>query len=315
MSQTPILEDIPYEIVSIDDHDNQLEYIDLSENIKCELESDVEIPIKPLQLYECYVCKQMKSHVVKPCKTKNCSARICPECIKIQVKTYNNTKCGLCTKQIVITRKAEINYNKCLEAYIKIFYVLFMFVIGPIITFLNALGKTINLRWINCNPTTSPCDDGAVGTIFFVILFIIPIWQGHLTGDGCCKCSECSCAKCGCRPGKCCRYDIFCCGSLRQKLKYKSYLTILIMFFISNGLIVLAHCIGQPIIKSLFNNDDFYTWRTSLAGFVLYTGLIALGFIMIIIYGIYQCLMDNAKQNFSDVEYGVEVHNENTILV
>ncbi len=311
MSQPPILDDIPYEIVSIDEIGQQLEYVDLSEKINCELESDVEIPIKELKTHECYACKQMKHHVVKPCKTPNCSARICRECIKIQVATYDNKKCGVCTKPVVVTRKGEINYNKCLEAYIKIFYVLFMFVIGPIITFLNALGKTINIRWVNCNPNVSPCDDGAVGTIFFVVLFIIPIWQGHLF-QCCCKCR---CGDCGCRPNKCCRYDIFCYEPLRNKLKYKSYLTILIMFFISNALIVLAHCLGQPIIKSLFNNDDFYTWRTSLAGFILYTGIIAFGFIIVLIYGIYRCLMDDAKQKFTDVEYGVVVHDENTILV
>ena len=308
MSTNPIIQDVSY-----DDITQHFEHVELSENDEhSKLQSDTEISITK---YECYVCKEMKDYVVRPCNNSKCSAIICRECIKQQVGTYQDNKCGVCREPIVIVKRGEINYTKCLESYIKIFYVIFMFFGGAIITFLNALGKTINIRWINCD--VSPCDDGAVGTIFFVILFLIPIWQGHLT---CCKGNDvgCKCIGCSedrCRHNKCCRYDIFCCSSLRQKLKYKSYLTILIMFFISNALIALAHVIGQPIIKSMFNKDDVYTWRTSLAGFVVYTGLLIVILIGFMIYGIYACLKNDAENRFKDMEYGVSIHNETTTLV
>lgn len=76
------------------------------------------------------------------------------------------------------------------------------------------------------------------------------------------------------------------------------------MFLISNGLIVLAHLIGHPIVKSLFGKDVFYTWRTSLAGIIVYTIIIVVGLIGLTIYSIGRCLLIDAQERFYEPEYG-----------
>lgn len=241
--------------------------------------------------------------LVRPCDNPQCSGRVHPECAKTQYQSNNksksNKKCGNCTKPIVVKRTTKFNKNKCCGAYAKIFFVAFMIIIGsPAITIL-ALGKTITTKWVQCNPNIHPCDDGAVGTILFSLLFILLFWQFP---------------RCCFEKGCCWKYDIFCYGDLRSRIGYKPYLTMIIMYLISAGLIVLAHCIGYPIVKSMFGMDVFFTWRTSLAGFIVYSIVVAtlvIGLIVCAIGGnIYECTM----KEFSEPEiiYGVTIINDET---
>ena len=129
----------------------------------------------------CYACLEIKDRMVRPCTNDKCNARICKKCIGRQVVT-NNKKCGICRSPILVT--STINYGKCCESYFKVIYVLFMFTVGSSLLFLNALGKTVATGIVRCYDSTSknyisPCDDGAVGTIFFVSLFIGIYLQGH----------------------------------------------------------------------------------------------------------------------------------------
>lgn len=242
--------------------------------------------------YICYICLQSTGNFVRPCDNTKCSARCHRECIATQI-SYNNAKCGVC-KQHIVKKPGEINRKKCWGMccynFIKVLYDLCMLTIGSIIVFLMALGKTITVPWVNCGKV-SPCDDGAVGTIFFVVPFLAMFWQFRL-----CKCE-----------GKCCVYHIFICESIKHRMKCKSRLTIFIMFLIANMLVFVAHGIGYPIIRFYFHKDEFFTWRTSLAGFVIYAIIIAAGLICFVIYCIYYCIEDHAMRTYGEIEYGVDV--------
>ncbi len=73
-----------------------------------------------------------------------------------------------------------------------------------------------------------------------------------------------------------------------------------ILFSIVILIVSLAHIIGYPIIKFIFNRDDFFTWRTSLAGLVVY--YIILGIILLIIIiaksapAIYNCTIEKFSE-------------------
>lgn len=103
-------------------------------------ESDTIITVTNSNNYSCYACYQIKNTMVRPCINVKCNARICKECINKQVNTKNK-KCGICRSPILV--KNTVNIEKCCKMYTKIFYVVVMFFVGPILTYLNALGKTI----------------------------------------------------------------------------------------------------------------------------------------------------------------------------
>ena len=67
--------------------------------------------------------------------------------------------------------------------------------------------------------------------------------------------------------------------------------------------VIFAHIIGYPIIKYIYNKDDFFTWRTSLAGFIVYYIIIAsilvFSIIFCCIYHICHYTIDkSSKQHF-----------------
>jgi hypothetical protein len=111
----------------------------------------------------------------------------------------------------------------------------------------------------DCNP--SKCDDLGCITIVMALVLALSFWQF---------------------PPYRCKYHIFCCGDFTKKIKWKPYLTMLIMYLVAVGLVLLAHGIGYGINMSLFKIDEFFTWRTSLTGFTLYA-ILAFGLFAIAI--------------------------------
>jgi hypothetical protein len=233
--------------------------------------------------------------MVRPCNNNNCSARVCKQCIKEQVNADNKI-CGNCRQPIII-KKGNFNILKCSIQYLKVIYTILLLLGGTILTFLNALGKTSVAKLNMCDNAFKPCDSGMLGVIALTIPFLFLFWQGHLW-------------KCCISGSKCCIYDIFCYGDLRRTLKYKSYLTMTIMLFVSNLLIMFSHFIGYPIIKYYFHKDDFYTWRTSLAGYIIYIIIIAIIFIGWILYKIGECMFYDAEEKYCDDEYGVVIKDD-----
>ena len=236
----------------------------------------------------CYICLYPGDNLLRPCVNTRCKGRVHRECIALQY-TSDNTKCGICRSNIFVNdnNTKKFDTNTCCKQYLKIIYNVFIIIVGSISIILLALGKTL-ASWTDCEYGSSdPCDGPAVGTIFFTIPLVILFWQFPM----CC----------------CCKYNIFCCGSLKQRINHKSYITMGILFLVAIGLVVLAHVIGYPIIKYMFDKDEFFTWRTSTAGFVVYCILVGFGVLCLIIFGILYCTYANTIEMFSvyEEEYGV----------
>lgn len=64
-------------------------------------------------------------------------------------------------------------------------------------------------------------------------------------------------------------------------------------------LIVIAHLIGNPIIKSVYGMNVPFTWRTSLAGLVVYYIIIGVFLVILIIGLIFRCIYIITIESFS----------------
>lgn len=246
----------------------------------------------------CYVCldTEKRDPLVKPCSTLNCSAVAHDICIEQQYQS-ENLKCGICRAPVIKNSNRVFNTKKCCISYIKLLYTMFMVIGGSILLILLSLGTTVK-SFVLCgdHKEVHPCDTGAIGTILLTLPYILLFFQ---------------------IPWGCCRYNIFCC--LKDKPKYKPYLTMGIMFFVSSLLILLAHGIGYPIIKHMFGMDVFFTWRTSLAGTIVYAIIIG----TILICSIVLCVIQNIhkattyKFTETEVNYGtlVEVPQTNETII
>ena len=257
----------------------------------------------------CYICLTNEKNLRRPCGNTQCTARICFECITKQYQTENK-KCGICQSAIVKTENKKFDLSTCCEWYIKLFYILFMTIGGSIGLVLLALGRTVTTPWIECGPPDkTPCDSlGAGWLIFFVLVFSLMFWQFPL------------CYMTNTKNDKlfyCWKYNIFCCKSIKNKIRYKSYITMAIMYVIACLLILLAHLIGYPIVKSLFGHNLPFSWRSCVAGMLVYCIIVGFIILCLIIFGTVRCIYRSTVDNFSAVEtdFGVIVDMESESAV
>lgn len=239
----------------------------------------------------CYVCLGTDGPFVRPCNNQRCSARLHPHCIKEQIETNSKlNKCGVCKNNIVTNKGKNINIKKCFEKYLKGIYLFVMMTFGSSSLFIMALGNTTTAPWIHCGTfgQVHPCDDGAIGTLFFVLPFLALFWQFRC----------------------CCKYNIIKCESLKDKIRYKSYITMFLMLLLANSLIFFAHVIGHPIIKYMFGRDVFFTWRTSLAGFIVYAIVLTVIGIGFCVYGVGTCIKVDMEERFGEMDYGIAINDE-----
>ena len=242
----------------------------------------------------CYACLSdseslVDKDLVRPCTNEKCTARIHKECLAQQLKS-DIEKCGICQSPIHVNEDTEFNKTRCIMYLLKLLNHILILLIGPIALILLALGKTIG-NWQSCYKFRSDiiCDDGAIGAMFFTILLWPLFFQVPF-----CKI----------------KYHIFCCESIKQKLKCKSTITMNIMFVITCGLVILAHCIGYPVIKYMYKMDVFFTWRTSLAGFVCYLIVVGCGIIVIILTFISYSLYIHITEKFYEPKFSYGVSTD-----
>jgi preprotein translocase subunit SecG len=163
------------------------------------------------------------------------------------------------------------NHSKSRYTWLKILFTTIMILVGSSSVVFLSLGKTIGnwTRCTNCIPQQYSkdcdyfkCDDFAGFTIGIALMLSFLFWQF---------------------PPSSRKYHIFCCGDFANKLRWKPYLTMLIMYLIVIGLVLLAHGIGYGLLNHLYHVNEFFTWRTSLAGFQIYTAIIVGLFILFMI--------------------------------
>lgn len=244
-----------------------------------------------INIETCYVCEKSEGELFRPCGTTTCTSRAHRACIELQSKA--GKKCE-CQGPIVCIANKNFNLTKCCELYTKIFYAIFMVICGPISVILLSLGKTFIRPWITCPPgppNYATCDDLGVLLIFISLPLGMMFYQFP----------------------PCCEYSIFCCGPLKQIIKWKSQLTTSILYLLSYGLVILAHGIGYGIIKSMFGIDEFFTWRTSMAGFVVYYIICATIIVVTIIICTCCCIYTSTVDNFTETNYDFGVVIDTTI--
>lgn len=241
----------------------------------------------------CYICKKPGEDLVKPCATVNCPNRSHRICTAQQFKS--GRKCDECQEPIIQVITKNFNTYRCCQIYLQRLFLIFMVICGPLSVILLTLGKTLT-TWIICPDRAPPnyrtCDDLAgVG-----ILISLPLSMVFYQFPNCCYCC-------------CCPYDIFCCAPLNKILKYKSELTMGTLYLLSYALVLLAHGIGYPIIKSLFGIDEFFTWRTSMAGFIVYYIITVIIILGLIITSIICACIEGTTNAFTEThrEFGVTV--------
>jgi hypothetical protein len=185
---------------------------------------------------ECYICNKIDNDLIKPCNNSDCSVMAHYDCLKYNYES--NEKHCICENQIATRNIIQFNKYKWLKYCFGLIYTFLMIVGGSTLNIMLALGKTIN-SW-------NMHSDQIYWTVFAVLPFCILTWQlpqiPLCTGYW--------------------RYNIFCC----KNTKVLAYLTMFIMTLFLSGLIMVAHAIDHLI----YNGDDFFTWRSSLVGFIVY---------------------------------------------
>lgn len=235
---------------------------------------------------ECYVCLGPGENLSKPCNNLKCSARAHPECIKKQyLSDHEKSKiCGNCSSPIIKTKKKVINNDKRRKSYLQIIFTFFMIMVGVFVLPLIFLGRSVvswNIR-----------DDSA--SFIFLCVFILPLIGIFLQ-----------------LPCLGCQYNILRC-EIYKDVKYKVYLTTVIMFFVACGFILSAHLIGLPIVKIKYNNTNYYfTWISATAGFLFYGVLFIASVILFLVYVLCMGVYEKIEQKFSEeqIEFGVIVDN------
>lgn len=240
---------------------------------------------------ECYICKGNGWDLVRPCINKNCTARAHSQCLRNQI-IYNNGVCGCCRQPIMI--ESGLKYKECCEYFTKVIYVLVMLIGGTALTVLHAEGASLNGN-ITCVNDDFPCPDTI--TIILTVGLCFIFWQLPFLGKSC-----------GCSR------NIFICASVKNKIKYKPYITMFIMFLFTNLLVMISHFIGQLIISYKYNEHSFYNARTCIWGYVVYLIIIAASIVIAINCCIIGCIVSCTRSNYSTRNYGVKVIDETTRL-
>lgn len=205
----------------------------------------------------CYICLSDKPPLVVACD--ECDAPVHQKCINEQVRQGNN-ECGKCREELDYNKVDSINYNECgkdtLMGIVTIFYWIITLVGLPLL----GLGKSV-----------ADFEDGGIGTIFMTIGFSALFLQ----------CPPC----CGYTIAfnKWIHWDCQCIQNRYYEGRYKNVVTMLILALFQILVILISHCIGYPIILWVFDINEFFTWRTSMAGYVCILILI-IGVITILIF-------------------------------
>jgi len=246
----------------------------------------------------CYICGD-GGDLIRPCQNFLCSARIHPQCLEEQYLA-NKKNCGNCQQPIYYRIQNEIfDTRKCCIEYTKIIYTLFIIFGGSVTIFLLAFGQSITYHTTNSTNIKCDYEPFIIGIVVFyiAIFFYIP--------------------KTFCTPCSFSKKNIFYC-KIFSKMKYKSYVSMGVLFIVSVLLLLLDHLIGHYVIKSMYDKEMFFNCNTCIAGSVIYSIIIGFFFIVGVIHHAVSNIYYNTKNEFyiNKYEYGVKLDNlEQTYLL
>lgn len=214
---------------------------------------------------KCYICSEA-GILVRPCKNERCTARVHENCLAKQYE-FNN-KC-YCQSDIVKTTTTNFNIENCMKTYIirLIFIILY-----PLTIFFLTMSNTLIL--VCKSKSDTQCDKGMLqGQLFYYIVFPVLIislifsYYCTILGE---KIDSLHYIQ---------KFQEF---SLNKKIILSG-----IFYLMLVALIMIAHCIGYPIINWYFDgNDELFTWRTASAGYIIYC---LIGIIVLLFYCLANC--------------------------
>lgn len=226
----------------------------------------------------CSVCKSNNSanKLVKPCTNDSCYARVHEECIVNWTK-QGYVVCNVCHQRLAMYEYTTFNFKDCCGMFVRFFTTFLIMLCSPASLFFLLEGKTINCMIQHACP-----DIENTLAYFFGISLIIGSSISYGSLFFCCTIPyECDC--------------------FFDKVKYdedKHYKAALIICGLWHLLLLLFHLFGIPVIKFIFNDTDYFTIKTSIAGLVvcaIITALIALGSLIF-------CLYFYLKKRFSETK-------------
>ena len=200
----------------------------------------------------CYICLSSKEPLVYPCK--QCHAPVHEDCIQKQIDY--DTKCGTCKKNLPLKEQKTLNTQGCYRDIGLLFLSIFFFAYQIVGINLLIVGSGIGNNDFN------------IESIFSMMLYMPMMFLLQ------------------CPPWF--HYNLFFWEEdyYNENLK-KSVLTIIGIIILEPIVIMFGHGVGYPIVRYMFGYDEFFTWRTSMAGgVVVYAILIFLSIIWCIKKGI-----------------------------
>lgn len=228
----------------------------------------------------CIACHQEDDNLVKPCKTLGCDAKIHYECLEERF-ALGKKACIMCELPIAVEQVTTFNWVKCGKTYFGVIYTFLMVFFGTYINIKTAMGNTpLNPNqwdYRGCyawkegtNPHT--CDRPAFLVIILSFTLSLMFWQFPIF----------VCRNPNTNAKERWRYNIFCCVKKFKNDKNNAYLTMPIMFLISNFIIFQTHDVRQYSL----NDYSVHTWQTFANGLITYLWILFYMLIIILCIGI-----------------------------
>lgn len=235
--------------------------------------TDIEMSDLTPDIPICYICCQVTdihgdSELVRPCSNQLCQARTHQGCLQTQYGTCKKS-CGFCNNKIVAKRVNKFDVGKCVEEYLKIVYTLLITLGGGTLTVLFALGYSLTEWSINDG-------FGPIGAMVLVLPQVLGIWQFPL-----CRCG----------------WNCF-----NKEQKNGQYITMFISWIVSNLVVLVAKGIGYGVLISHYGIYEFFTWRATVAGYVVYLIIIGCILGLCILYWLGTFLYECSIRKYSEDE-------------
>ena len=213
------------------DHSNEISTID----------KDVEIEIQEDKKMLCFICKKegTLNDMVKPCTNEECKDIAHEQCLKLKVNECTEKGfCPSCNENTLVARP-----HKAYVAMIKLMYYIFMATVGSFTIFLHIVGKDL---W------DSTKNEGyliSVPILMIIVGFFIQLPRTCFSSKG---------------------YHIFH-HKLFSGLRYKTSITVMVMFILTHIFVFAMHCLGYLIVTSVYSEreKDWYSTVTYGVGFIV----------------------------------------------
>lgn len=217
----------------------------------------------------CSVCKQEDDNLVKPCKTSGCDAKIHYKCLEERF-TSGRKSCSKCEFPIAVAQSTTFNWTKCGKIYFGVIYTFLMIFAGTYINIKSAMGDSPLdpnqwddrgcYQWKEGTNPHTKCDSKSGIIVMLSFVLSLMFWQFPIF----------TCYDSKTKAKENCRYNIFCCVKTFKNDKNRAYITMLIMFLISNFIILVTHKVGQYSL----NDYSAHTWKTFGNGLITYVWIL-----------------------------------------